>query len=67
MGFISKVINKQNQLVAQSNQQPTLPSRVANTDDKKSVFVKRRRNNKVGPTREQVLEFLLEWIDTFSS
>ncbi len=67
MGFISKVINKQNQLVAQSNPQPNLPSRITNTDDRKNVFAKRKRKSKVGPTREQVLEFLLEWIDTFSA
>ena len=66
MGFISKIINKQNPLVAQPHQQQTLPSRVANADDKKSLFGKRKRKSKVGPTREQILEFLFEWIDTLS-
>lgn len=66
MGIVNKIINKQNALVAQPNQQQTLPSRVANAGDKKSLVAQRKRKNKAGPTREQILEFLHEWIDTFS-
>ena len=66
MGILSKIINKQNALVAQPNQQQALPSRIAIADDKKGSFGRRKRKSKAGPTREQVLEFLLEWIDAFS-
>ena len=66
MGFVSKIIKKQNSLVAHPNQQQPLPSRTANADDKKGLFAKPRRKSKVGPTREQIIEFLLEWIDILS-
>jgi CBS domain containing-hemolysin-like protein len=61
---VDRTIDRPDSLIVYPDQRQTLPSRATRADETKGLFGKRKRKNKAGPTRDQILEILFQWIDT---